>query len=89
MDTGIHFSITTSALRKIAWFPQEPSILKTIQAFNWFPDFLSIIDLYKKWFYLFGWLDYLPLYIPTYGITEFRAYHTYNLIKSLSKDTID
>ena len=88
MDTGPHFSITALALQNIQWFPQNSIVLKAVQAFNWFPDFLSIIDIYKIWFFSFGWLDYIPLYVPTYGFTEFRSYQTYTLIKSLSKDTL-
>lgn len=86
MDTGQHFSVTKEVVRLTEWL-DEGDHLPALQAFNWFPDYLSIIDLFKKPLYLLGWVDYLPLYLPIWGWTERRIFSDVRGIKQLSEGT--
>ncbi|MHA2363294.1 MAG: hypothetical protein ACXAC7_05015 [Candidatus Hodarchaeales archaeon] len=88
MDTGQHFGITKAVLESIDWIPNRFDLTRAIQAFNWFPDYLSILDLYKKLIYSLGWVDYFPIPIPFWGKPQFQLFKDIRDIKSLSKGSI-
>lgn len=88
MNAGQHSGNTKLILDNLKWdsisFNQD--LVKYFQVLNWIPDYVSLIDIVGNLSY-FGFIDYIPIYLPFLGKPSFNFFSMRKMIFNFSKNT--